>query len=151
MDEIKIGSLNVRGLQNLNKCKEIFNFFRKHQLDIVCIQESHSSPENMNEWSAQWGGQNNSYYSHGTTMSKGCMVLINPKRTDLQGIPIFEENGRIQIIQIVNEGSMNFHIVNIYAPNEDTPTFFTDLLCKIEEFAFTEFMIVGDFNTVLDC
>ena len=41
-------------------------------------------------------------------------------------------------------------LVNIYAPNNDNPAFFQNLLCHILSFECEEVIVGGDFNLVLD-
>ena len=41
-------------------------------------------------------------------------------------------------------------LVNIYAPNNDNPAFFQNLLCHILSFECKEVIVGGDFNLVLD-
>ena len=41
-------------------------------------------------------------------------------------------------------------LVNIYAPNNDNPTFFQNLLDRILSFECEEVIMGGDFNLVLD-
>ena len=41
-------------------------------------------------------------------------------------------------------------LVNIYAPNNDYPTFFQNLLDRILSFECEEVIIGGDFNLVMD-
>ena len=41
MDNLKVASLNVRGLRDTKKRKSMFNFFHREKLDVICVQESH--------------------------------------------------------------------------------------------------------------
>ena len=44
MGDLKIVSLNVRGLRSRDKRLEIFTWIKmKHKADIVCLQETHST------------------------------------------------------------------------------------------------------------
>lgn len=63
-------SVNVNGLRNRNKRQNIFNWFNKQNADIILIQETHcENTQTEHEWISDWKG--NSYWSHGTTLSKG--------------------------------------------------------------------------------
>ena len=46
------------------------------QSDIIFLQETYSSTETIKRWEAEWGGK--VVASHGTTHSKGVMVLFKP-------------------------------------------------------------------------
>ena len=41
MDQLKIASINARGLRNKLKRISLFKSFKRSKIDIVCIQESH--------------------------------------------------------------------------------------------------------------
>ena len=43
-----------------------------------------------------------------------------------------------------------FTLANIYAPNEDDPTFFRQVFDRLHDFACKEVILGGDFNLVLD-
>ena len=47
-------------------------------------------------------------------------------------------------------GNKRFTLVNLYAPNRDTPLFFENIKREIENLPNTECIIVGDGNLVLD-
>ena len=48
---------NVKGLRDKNKCTKIFSFIRTHvQNGIICLQETHSAPDDENDWQNEWGG-----------------------------------------------------------------------------------------------
>ena len=41
-------------------------------------------------------------------------------------------------------------LINIYAPNDDNPTFFTSVFEHLDDFKCDEIIIGGDYNLVLD-
>ena len=47
-------------------------------------------------------------------------------------------------------GSISFRLINIYAPNTDTPTFFQNVNVLIEENTMDHIVVCGDFNLVLN-
>ena len=49
-------SLNVRGLRDFVKRKDIFLKIKEAKYDIAFLQECHSTPEDEFLWSSQWGG-----------------------------------------------------------------------------------------------
>jgi len=57
MDSLKILSLNVRGLRNTVKRKNLFRHFKENKYDIVCIQESHVTKCVVELWKREWGGR----------------------------------------------------------------------------------------------
>jgi exonuclease III len=63
-DNLKIVSLNVRGLANLKKRRSIFNWCKRSYTDLILLQETHSTSDVETQWRHEWGG--NIYFSHGT-------------------------------------------------------------------------------------
>ena len=57
MSKLEIASLNVRGLQDHNKRKRIFQTFRNLKFDIILLQETHSTDEDVVLWKKDWIGR----------------------------------------------------------------------------------------------
>ena len=75
---LKIVSLNVRGLQKKKKRTSIFNWCRKSKPDLILLQETHSTKDVEIKWQHEWGG--NILYSHGLNNSRGVAILTNGNR-----------------------------------------------------------------------
>ena len=88
------------------------------------------------------------FWSHGTGASRGVCILIS-KNSNIQVISSFSDsNGRI--VGIVMECDQErFILVNLYAPNEDSPEFFLEVLRLMEQNQGRR-IILGDYNLVLD-
>ena len=70
-------SLNVRGLHKTIKRRQIFRWLHQQKPDVVFLQETYSSAQNLKSWEAEWGGKR--IGSHGTNHSRGVMILFKPK------------------------------------------------------------------------
>ena len=68
-------------------------------------------------WEAEWGGK--VFFSHGSTHSKGVMILVNPKVELKIEKVISDNNGRYIIIDAMVDDSQVI-LVNIYAPKTST-------------------------------
>ena len=135
----------MRGLSNINKRKAIFEFFRD-RADVVCLQETHCIDEFVSEWNSQWGGKG--FYANGTSNSRGVCILIK-KGCDIKVHKVHrDQEGRFIAIEALLE-DQNVSIVNIYAPNQDTPSFFVELEKNIKELT-ENVILLGDFNLALD-
>ena len=75
MDILKIGTFNVRGLRDHSKRKEIFQYLKDCNFDIVLLQETHSRKNDEYFWRTRFGGK--MFFSHGTTQSCGVAIVIN--------------------------------------------------------------------------
>ena len=54
---LKIGSLNVRGIGDKVKRRQIFNWLRMKKMSIYFIREAHCTEDNKHEWRAERGYQ----------------------------------------------------------------------------------------------
>ena len=70
-------SLNVRGLNQARKRRQLFRWLQNNKFDIVFLQETYSSKYIENPWKSEWGGK--IYFCHGTSHSRGVMIMFNPK------------------------------------------------------------------------
>ena len=52
---IKILSLNVRGIRNQLKRTRIFNYLKKFNADVILLQETHVLETDLDLWKANWG------------------------------------------------------------------------------------------------
>ena len=56
MSKLEIASINVQGLQDNKKRKRIFQTFRNSKFDIILLQETHSTDEDIIDWKKDWIG-----------------------------------------------------------------------------------------------
>ena len=75
---LKLLTLNVRGLNSSRKRRHVFRWLHQQRSDIIFLQETYSLTETIKRWEAEWGGK--VVASHGTTHSKGVMVLFNQSK-----------------------------------------------------------------------
>ncbi len=73
---LKIVSLNVRGLNNSTIRRKIFKWLHKQSAHCYFLQETFSTEQNIDIWRSEWGEY--FFYSHGSNHSKGVMILVNP-------------------------------------------------------------------------
>ena len=110
MSDIKIASLNCRGLNRKLKRRTIFH--KCSCFDIVCLQETYITDEVEKEWKNEWPGE--LIHSPGTNRSKGLIILINKKLSNAV-FSEYKKNDRILAINI-KIGEISFAIVNVYGP-----------------------------------
>ena len=144
---IEILSVNVRGIGSQKKRREIFYWLHKKKGDIFFIQETHSTSKDEQIWSAEWGGK--VFFSHGTSESRGTAVLIsnsfNGKITEVE----IDQDGRY-IILSVQVDDIVYILLNIYAPNRDSPVFFSELFEKVKQMENDYVIVGGDMNITLN-
>ena len=142
---VKLYSLNVRGLVDKVKRRCVFDWLRKSQFEMFFLQETHSTIECEKIWANEWGYK--IYFCHGKSNSAGVCVLLKPT----SGITVHsvhrDENGRILLLNVSYDNS-KFTVVNIYGPNKDDVSVFENLRTIIHQFGEEPYIVGGDMNTV---
>jgi exodeoxyribonuclease III len=142
---LKIVSFNVEGLRDVKKRSDIFEHFKESIYDIICLQETHITPELHIQIQNEWG-----YISHwnpGTNWSAGVAILINNKQ-DIAFIQTKTDNsGRIISLEIKFNDNI-YQIINIYSPttSQNRPKFYTTLKNFLQP--NKNIILTGDFNMV---
>ena len=143
-------SLNVRGLNKMIKRRQIFCWLHQQKSDVVFLQETYSSVQNLKSWEAEWGGK--MIGSHGTNHSRGVMILFKSKlAVNIEQI-ISDKNGRYILAEASVEGE-KFVFLNIYAPNDQTQQvqFLRGLSNSVlNKYAGERIVVGGDLNCVMN-
>ena len=143
---VRIISQNVRGLNNDVKRRSIFHFL-KEKADIICLQETHSTDMVQQGWELEFGS-NECFWSHRTSSARGACVLVG-RNANITVISSFSDAEGRTVGLIYEEAGERFKLLNIYAPNEDTPRFFLEAIEMLDNQEGKR-IILGDFNLVLD-
>ena len=147
MSVVDIASLNVRGLSNTQKRREVFYYMHAHEYSVIMLQETHSQLSDEAGWRAQWGGS--MWLSHRTKNSAGVAILISKQCNYEIHKVIADKSGRFIILDItISEQRLT--LVNIYGPNKDDHQFFVELMDQVEQLPNDNRIFGGDFNIVLD-
>jgi len=62
MSKLKIISFNGNGLNSTLRRQKALVWGKKHNVDILFLQETHSTPDEESDWLRDWGGD--IYMSH---------------------------------------------------------------------------------------
>ena len=83
MSSIKVASMNCRGLGDLAKRKDVFNFLKQKAYSIYCIQDTHFTAKEESFIRSMWGFE--IYNCPGTSESRGwqfsSIIILNWKWT----------------------------------------------------------------------
>ena len=150
-EELNIRALNVNGIQCKKKRDLVFFELTKYSNSIILLQETHTSTHDEKQYKNKWGP--NTYFSHGTTKSKGVCTII-PKNFRGKSELVFADNeGRILIVKITIENT-EYIICNLYAPISSMEREQIDTLNKLNtelaDFRTDNVIIGGDWNVFLD-
>ena len=137
---------NASGLGQQKKRLCLFQYFRDNKADVVFLQEVHREDKLNSIWQTQW--KNRILFANGQSNAKGVAIMLSkqlaPKVTEV----IRDENGRFILCKLEQEES-SFCLANIYAPNDQEPSFLEKISKKIEDMSCTFTILGGDFNTAL--
>ena len=147
--QIKCLSLNVRGIKDNKKRRELFYWLRKQRHDVIFIQETHCHSRKLEYcWTREWDGQ--SIWSLGTHNSKGVAILFNRNYLYEFSTVFKDPNGRFITLDLKLENNV-LRLLNVYGPNtlNERIEFYDN---HINHFLDTEFskVVGGDFNCTLD-
>ena len=148
--DLKVSTLNVRGLNKSCKRRQLFRWLHQQNADVIFLQETYSSTQTIKIWENEWGGK--ICASHGSTHSRGVMIMFKPKLDVTIENIIADKNGRYIVAEaILNETKIVF--LNIYAPNDTTLQvhFLRDLSQSIcNQYINEKVVLGGDFNCALN-
>ena len=145
---LKLISMNCRGLRDIDKRRDVFNYLRQKDANIVCLQDTHLLTSETNSVRAQWGYE----------------CILSGSRRDARGVGVFfrnnfhyrmisykcDQDGNLIIIKLeVNETV--FAIVNMYGPNQDSPDFYRDVYREVRNMEADFIVMCADWNLVQDC
>ena len=142
---VAIISQNVNGLRNNVKRRGIFMHL-KQKAEIICLQETHSEHDDEKYWTQEFRGS--CFYSHGETNARGVSILVKEgTKVEIKKV-LSDQTGRALCMQFEYKGEL-FVVINIYAPNIDTPNFFINIFKYFEELEGKR-ILVGDFNFAMN-
>ena len=144
--QLKILSLNVRGLGTPTKQYLVSHELSLLDYDVFLLQETHvSCKKKADSFERLWRGR--CFWSFGTGSSAGVAVLFSSNFSGKCLRFIFDSYGHIFSMLIV-VGSSGVNVLNIYAPNtvSDRKAFFESL----HDYFISQgdLIIAGDFNCV---
>ncbi len=149
---VKLFSLNVKGIRGTEKRRNVFNWLSKKNSDIFLLQETYSTENISKYFSMSWKGE--SLLSHGTNHSKGVAILFK-KHLDYEIInKHIDDDGRYIICDLKVRGTPVI-LVNIYAPcgkSKDQVPFYDKLYNILKDLNIADKYVVlgGDFNIILN-
>ena len=154
---INIVTLNVNGLRDKKKREHTFNWLNSKKYELICIQETHCSVEDVTLWKNKWKitGEVDSVWNCGTKESRGVAILFGQKFSEKVSFTNDNPNRRMIKCDIKLDNAI-YHISNVYAPNNehDRKQFFESfhsLLGKFNDDSAEHYnIIVEDFNCALD-
>jgi exonuclease III len=73
---LSLATINVNGLRDKKKRDLVFNWLVAKKIDVICLQETHSTKDDLIRWQNEWKncGGDNSFFICGTTIIR-CIYI----------------------------------------------------------------------------
>lgn len=150
-NELRVASINVNGMRAAVKRRSFFDRLRRGKYDICLIQEIHSTPGESGIWRSEWGGP--AYFCHGSSNSRGVVILLNRNLAYKVLREIADEDGRI-LLQEIRVNEVTYVVGSLYAPTADAPDEQNRFMDSLEEKMATlhpiNTILGSDLNVALD-
>lgn len=125
MKPLKLVTWNVKGIGHPIKRTKILTALKKEKVEIALLQETYLTPKEHLKLQKDWVGQ--IFFSSFKTNSRGVAILIH-KHTPFELIEqISDTEGRYILVK-GKIWDKELTLLNIYAPNTDTPSFISDMI-----------------------
>ena len=102
MDKIKIATLNTRGLGENIKRRKIFRYFKRFDIDLCLVQETHCDGEKESVWTNEWG--NRCLFSNGNNRACDVGLLCSKKVASSIREVVRDMAGRYIIVKLCIQG-----------------------------------------------
>lgn len=144
---LKVASLNCRGLNDDLKRHTIFENFKKSNCTIICLQETKLHPENEYQYLREWD-VGPAIFNSVRGGRSGSAILFNTHQVVIKKF-LLDNDGRIISLDIDIDHA-NFHIVNTYFPNRINEQY--QFIGSLHPFFYTAYPTIwaGDQNISTD-
>ena len=140
-------SMNCRGLAQKHKRRDVLNYLKNSLADIIFLQETHITEHTVSYFNTVWPGK--CHHSFKTSNSRGTAILMKPTLSyDLISEHGSSEGNFVLVVIKINNNTLT--LLNIYGPNDDTPSFYKYIETLIQEVPQDNIVVGGDFNFVMD-
>ena len=140
---LHIQSLNCRGLGNRSKRLDIFSRLKDERADIILLQDTHWDSSVTCLVREEW---NFTFLStEYSTRSRGTAILFNNSFEFTIGQKHLDDQGNFCITEVHLPDKLSIVIGSIYAPNQDTPEFITELGTILKQ--YDNIILGGDWNS----
>lgn len=139
-------SWNVKSLNHPVKRKKVISHLNQLNVGIAFLQETHLTTFDHFRLRRGWMGQ--FYHSNFHSKARGTAILINKNVPFVMSSVEADSAGRY-IIVVGKLNNTPVILANLYAPNWDDSTFFTDFFSRLPNIDTHHLILGGDMNCVL--
>jgi exonuclease III len=146
-NNVSVISMNVQGLGDRAKRRDVINFLKSKKYSICMLQDTHFTNKEEKYIRSIWGYD--TYFSNFNSQSRGVAIFIN-NNFDCKVNNIEKDNEGNLLILNCKICDKDITLLNIYGPNRDNPNFYEMVSEKMSQFNNTLYILAGDFNMVLN-
>ena len=117
MEKLEIISVNVRGLNCVEKRTQLYDWLTDTKVDIIFLQETHYIEKNELRYNSRWFGKSIHNFSD-LVYSRGVSILFR-KDLNIEIINVHKSVDARKLLVNVRYDENVFTFVNVYAPNND--------------------------------
>ena len=143
---LTVSSANTQGLRDNIKRLDVLNYFLIENINILCLQDTHLLPNDHKELEKQLYCE---IILHGVnTAARGVAILLNNFEYKIKNCNK-DTDGNLLLIDL-QMSDISLRIINVYAPNKDSPLFFQKINELVEECNESYVVVYGDLNLTLN-
>ena len=149
-NKIIVSSVNCRGLSinHHSKLMNAFDYLKSTNSNIICLQETHWINSDIRQLKKY---TNYDILINGEFTNKRDVATLIAKNFEYKILnTICDEESRVLTLDLLIENDFSIRLINIYAPNNDTPAFYNYIQQLHDSSDCTYIIITEDFNLVLD-
>ncbi len=152
MADIQVATLNVRGINEQSKRQTLFHWLDERIFDIICLQETFITKENIDQVAKDWSGKM-FLSTTDSPHSRGCAILFH-KRFECEILDIIRDKDGRKILINLKHMDQIYSVINVYAPNNEAHRreFFNQVYKWIVQYSsnINSLIACGDFNCTLE-
>ena len=149
-EHFKICTFNCNGLKDSVKRKDVFEFLREKDSNIIFLQETHLKTELENYIRSSWGYN---VWLSGRESNKNGVAILFKNNFEYKMTNVYRDpQGCFIVMNIYIEIlKKDITLVNLYGPSSgDKPEFFERIFGLIDQYNNECVVLAGDWNCVLD-
>lgn len=143
---VNFASWNVKSLNHPLKRKKVFTHLKQLNINIAFLQETHLRTVDHSRLRGEWAGQ--IFHSNFHSKARGAAILID-RNTPFMTTSVEADPAGRYVIVVGQIYTFPVILANVYAPNWDDSTFFTNFFSRLPNMISHYLILGGDMNCTL--
>lgn len=150
IQDFKIISINVNGLNDVRKRRLVFNSLKKYKRSVFLLQETHCRPGNGRLWRSQWAST--MFLSEESGCAGGVATLFS-KDLDLIISEVTPSKFNRFLVTSFSLSGEDYTIANLYMPTSDRESHQIEVLSELgmvlDDHGSSHLFVGGDLNVAM--